>query len=162
MSASPSPTQQKQYISFGVGPQLNMMIPTQQLKETLNLDLGNIVQIPDLPPAIVGVCSWRGELLWLIDLGYLLGFPPLLTLNYHQQKCTVLKISHQGESFGLVVSELKQLIRSPTEALQPQPLPQVKPEVAHLGDRAWASPQGQFFHLLNLDAMLQHLQMNES
>ncbi len=36
-----------------------------------------IVPIPHMPPWVMGVHNWRGEILWMVDLGHLLGLTPL-------------------------------------------------------------------------------------
>lgn len=109
----------QQYISFLLGRNLQMMVPTGNLAETLNVEISQIVQIPDLPPSVVGVYAWRGEVLWLLDLAYYFGQPALLNPEYRQSKCTVLRVLHQGESLGLLIQEVKQVIRSTHDQLRP-------------------------------------------
>lgn len=110
---------QQQYISFLLDRNLQMMVPTGSLAETINLEISQIVQIPDLPPSIVGVYAWRGEVLWLVDLAYHFGKSALLNPDYRHSKCTVLRVLHQGESLGLLIQEVKQVIRCTPDQLRP-------------------------------------------
>ena len=108
---TPESSTQQQFISFLLNQGIWGMIPTTQLTETINLELGTIVQIPDLPPAVIGVCSWRGEVLWLVDLSYALGLPHLLSTDYQSAKCNVLKVTVNQQSFGILVAEVRQLVK---------------------------------------------------
>ncbi|OKH19753.1 chemotaxis protein CheW [[Limnothrix rosea] IAM M-220] len=126
------PTTQKQFISFLLTQKVWGMVQTSQLTETINLELGKIVQIPDLPPAVVGVCGWRGEVLWLVDLSYALGLAPLLSADYQSDKCNVLKVTVNQQSFGILVAEVRQLMRCDPQDIQTGlPVP-FKAEVAPL------------------------------
>lgn len=115
-----------QYISFTLSDNIRGMILTQQLAETINLDVGNIVQIADLPPAVVGVCGWRGDVLWLVDLSYALQLQPLLGSDYQADKCSVLRVTVNQQTFGILVAEVRQLIRCDRRAILPDISPQLK------------------------------------
>lgn len=117
-SSSPDTSSQQQFISFLLNDGIWGMIPTTQLTETVNLELGTIIQIPDLPPAVIGVCGWRGEVLWLVDLSYALGLPPLLSTDYQSAKCNVLKVTVNQQSFGILVAEVRQLVRCDRQHIQ--------------------------------------------
>lgn len=133
------------------------MIPTSQLTETINLDLGNIVQIPDLPPAVVGVCGWRGEVLWLVDLAYALQLPPLLGPDYQASKCSVLRVTIQQQMFGVLVTEVQQLIRCDRQAIIPDIPAQFKATVApFISGQYLLTPQDVLLSI-NLAAMLDTL-----
>lgn len=130
------------------------MIPTHQLTETINLELGKIVQIPDLPPAVVGVCGWRGEVLWLVDLAYALGLSPLLGADYQSAKCSLLRVSVNQHNFGLLVMEVGQLVRCDRQELVPGIPSQINPEAAPLVDGQYSPSQGKLLLSVNLEALL--------
>jgi positive phototaxis protein PixI len=71
---------QQQFLRFHLEPDTAAMLPVAQLSEVLTIGLGQIVPIPHLPPWVLGVYNWRGEILWMVDLGYLVGLTP-----WHQQ-----------------------------------------------------------------------------
>lgn len=146
-----------QYISFLLADQVRGMIPTSQLAETINLDLGNIVQIPDLPPAVVGVCGWRGEVLWLVDLSYVLQLSPLLAADYQASKCSVLRVTVNQQMFGLLVAEVQQLIRCDRQAITPGTLPTLKPAVAPLIAGHFSPSPKDTVLSINLEAVLENL-----
>ncbi|BAW97727.1 hypothetical protein NIES970_26830 [[Synechococcus] sp. NIES-970] len=146
-----------QYISFLLSNGLRGMLPTSQLVETINLDLGNIVQIPDLPPVVVGVCGWRGEVLWLLDLAYALRSPPLLSGDYADAKCSVLRVNVNKQTFGIVVTEVQQLIRCDRQNISPELPPQIDPDVAPLVAGKFRQPSGEIILNINLEALLESI-----
>lgn len=97
--------------------------------ETLALERGQIYPIPGTNPHLMGITDWRGRLLWVLDLGSLLGLPKLsrrsserLTLLAvanpkpvkQQLACAVETIAAivSLESLGPVPGELKPRVRS--------------------------------------------------
>ncbi|AFY38019.1 CheW protein [[Leptolyngbya] sp. PCC 7376] len=151
------PTTEQQFISFLLTQKLWGMIPTSQLTETVNLGLDSIVQIPDLPPAVVGICGWRGEVLWLVDLSYALGLPPLLSTDYQSAKCNVLKVTINQQSFGILVAEVRQLIRCDSTKIQAKLPDSFKPEVAPLLNGSFAAMKDTSVVSVNLGALLETL-----
>jgi len=119
-TTAPAPSQLQQFLCFQLD-QTQALLSTQQLTEILNLNLTQIIAIPDMPPALMGVCNWRGEVLWLVDLGSLLGFEPLYGQPSRQTQVNVVIIHHQGQMLGLAVSTIHQMQWCNPEAIQPIP-----------------------------------------
>lgn len=67
----------QQFLRFHLAPDTTAMLLVQQMTEVLNIPLGQIVPIPHLPAWVMGVYNWRGEILWMVDLGHLIGLAPL-------------------------------------------------------------------------------------
>ena len=154
---SPPDSSTQQFISFLLNQDVWGMIPTTQLTETINLELGTIVQIPDLPPAVIGVCSWRGEVLWLVDLSYAIGLPPLLSTDYQSAKCNVLKVTVNQQSFGILVAEVRQLVRCDRAKIQdgiPSPL---KLESAQLVEGFFTAAKNTHILSIDLQGLLENL-----
>jgi positive phototaxis protein PixI len=47
-------------------------LPTASAIEILQISVDRIVPIPHLPPAVLGIHNWRGEMLWVADLANML------------------------------------------------------------------------------------------
>ena len=75
-----NPEQLEQFLRFRLAPDTTLLLPVTQLTEVITIPLGQIVPIPEMPPWVMGVYNWRGEILWIVDLGALLGLTP-----WHQQ-----------------------------------------------------------------------------
>lgn len=159
MTAAPAmetPTT-SQYISFMLTDGIRGMIPTQQLTETINLELGTIVQIPDLPASVVGVCGWRGDVLWLVDLSYALSLSPLLAADYQSAKCSVLRVTVNQQMFGVLVAEVRQLVRCDRQAIQPGVPRTLSPEAAPLIAGQYTATPGETLIQVDLEALLERL-----
>ncbi|AMA07871.1 chemotaxis protein CheW [Picosynechococcus sp. PCC 73109] len=146
-----------QYIGILLADGFRAMVPTAQLVETINVELGHIVQMPDLPPAVVGVCGWRGDVLWLVDLAYALRLPPLLAGDYGRSQCHVLRVTVNHQTFGILVAEVQHLIRGDRLELLPGPPGQIPPEVSALVAGQFRTASGETILSINLEALLDHL-----
>jgi purine-binding chemotaxis protein CheW len=72
-----------------------------------------ITLVPRSPPAVLGVCSVRGELATIVDLRRVLGVPEAEDNNRFR---ILLARLRTGELVGLRVDEVKQVVRlSPTQ-----------------------------------------------
>jgi positive phototaxis protein PixI len=150
-------TQSQQFLGFNLA-QSQAMLPTQQLTEILRLQVSQVVPIPDMLPSVLGVCNWRGEILWLVDLSALLGFQPLYTRTLRQGQVTIVIIHHQGHRLGLAVDLIHQMVWCDPQKIQPQPTAQITPELARCLQGYWSNPTGELVLVLDAIAILTHVQ----
>jgi positive phototaxis protein PixI len=140
MTTAPVSASSQHFLSFQLPPQSWGILPTDRLVEILNLPVEQIVPIGNLPAAVIGVCNWRGEVLWLLDLAYQLGMPPLFSQGKPRSAYTVM-IVHQGaqngaqkgsqnstqngtQTLGLVVEQVNQMVWCDPAAIVPLPATQ--------------------------------------
>lgn len=102
-----------QFLRLHLVPETNVLLPIQQVAEVLTVPVGQIVPIPHMPACVMGAYNWRGEVLWMVDLGHLGGLIP-----YYQQTMrlahTVVVLqghdqasAHQTQTLGLVVDRVE-------------------------------------------------------
>ncbi len=77
----PNPTEddlneKEQFLRFHLVPDTTLMLSITQLTEVLTIPVGQIIPIPHMPAWVMGVYNWRGEILWMVDLGQLVGLTP--------------------------------------------------------------------------------------
>lgn len=104
-----------QYLSIEVNQTLQTILSTHDLDEVITLDYQKILQIPGMPTVIVGIFQWHGEIIWLIDIAYLMGFNPLLSTGYNQEKFRVVKVKYQDKYLGILVQKIGNLINVETK-----------------------------------------------
>ena len=77
----------------------------QGVTELIDIPSDRVVPIPHLPPAVIGVYNWRGEILWVVDLAILLGAN---TRRYHPERrfYPTIAVSSGDNTIGLVVAEI--------------------------------------------------------
>ena len=66
----------EQYLRFRLYPKTIALLPIQYLAEIATVDYSTVIPVPGMPTWISGIYNWRGTILWIADLGYLLGLTP--------------------------------------------------------------------------------------
>ena len=134
-----SQTEQEQFLRFQIHPNTKAMLPIKQITEVLKIQFGQIVPIPQMPSWVMGVYNWRGNILWMINLGHLIGFSvwQQQEISLSHQTAIVLspkKNNHksrveQNIHLGLVVAQVEDIelcdvanIQSPANSMIPQEL----------------------------------------
>lgn len=119
---------QKQFVQLHFAAKIDALLPTEQLAEIVTVLPDQIMPMPHMSPWLMGVHNWRAEILWLVDLGQLVGFTPLYrrvlaTSNY---TVAVLQLpifnsasdeSH-SQTIGLVVDGVGNIQRCDADLLQ--------------------------------------------
>ncbi|ACK67308.1 CheW protein [Rippkaea orientalis PCC 8801] len=154
----------QQFLQLHLVPDTTLMLPVAQLTEVLSIPLGQIVPIPQMPSWIMGVYNWRGQVLWLVDLGELLGLTP-----WHQQNLTtpvhravVLHSTPKAASgtpsvrytLGLVVSHIDEMEWCQPSEIQSPPTSAVTPSLAPFLRGYWLNPQGKMLIVLDGEAII--------
>jgi positive phototaxis protein PixI len=155
-SPTQNTSQTEQFLSFSLPTHL-AILPTRNLTEVLTLSAQQIVPIPDLlDRSIMGVCNWRGEVLWLVDLNAKLNGEPLPVLQGTHYSAIIMH--HNGQTLGLVVSQVTQMVWC--EVAEIQPLPQTKqmPHSSPFIQGYWISSQAEPFLVLNAPEILTSFQ----
>ncbi|WP_413161771.1 chemotaxis protein CheW [Capilliphycus salinus ALCB114379] len=110
------------FLSFSIAPNFKAMLPTKQLVEIINIAPHEIVPIPQMSEAVVGVFPWQGEVLWALDLSYWMGFDPLLTSKLKSSSCSILKVKIQGKNIGFLIEQVGQIISCEPQKIQSYPV----------------------------------------
>lgn len=98
-------TKQK-FLSFNLGTRDTAVISLQHITEILQVSLGEICGVPQMPNCVLGIYSWRGEMLWLVDLEEMLGYPPLLQGSNFLSRMMAIVLENEGKYLGLLVRQL--------------------------------------------------------
>ncbi|WP_413172244.1 chemotaxis protein CheW [Anabaena azotica] len=98
-------TKQK-FLSFNLGARDKAVISLQHITEVLQVSLTEICGVPQMPNCVLGIYSWRGEMLWLIDLEEMLGYPPLFQSSNLLSKMMAIVLENEGKYLGILVRQL--------------------------------------------------------
>ncbi len=162
---------QQQFLRFHLEPDTAAMISVSQLSEVLTIGLGQIVPIPHLPPWVLGVYNWRGEILWMVDLGYLLGLTPwhqqsmtrshyrAIILNgdisYHEkQRKPGFKSQDRNQMLGLVVSRVEDIEWCNPDDIQSPPTASVNAKFVPFLKGFWVKSNGDIISTLDGQAIV--------
>lgn len=86
------------------------LLDAEIVTEVITISPEDILPVPQMFYCVLGIYSWRSEMLWIVDLENLLGYPPPLNENNVAKDHLVMVIQVQGQSIGLVVSGIDSLI----------------------------------------------------
>lgn len=153
----------ERFLRFVLLPDTNLILPLVQISAVLKIPFGQIVPIPEMPSWAMGVYNWRGKIVWMIDLGHLLGFTPwdqqLTTSSNHQ--VIIIHPSNQqktaqvtGEMVGLIVSHVDDIDFCDPSDLHSPPASVVTPELAPFLRGYWVKNDGDIIVALDGDAIL--------
>jgi positive phototaxis protein PixI len=72
----------------------------QQIAEILSMPVGQVIPIPHMPAWVMGVYNWRGEILWVADLGLLIGLSPLHQQAINRAHYSVIVVHNAYQNSG--------------------------------------------------------------
>ncbi len=106
----PLPVDNRQrFLRFVLSQRNEALLPLDQILEVMQLPLEDIFPVPDMPGCILGVCGWRGETLWLVDLNHLVGYAPLCQQVQMLASPVVIVVQQNGRPLGLVVEQVSDI-----------------------------------------------------
>ena len=154
-------TTDKQFLRFQLHPDTKAMLPIRQITEVLKIQFGQIVPIPQMPVWVMGVYNWRGDILWMLDLGHLLGLDSWYQhqLNRSNHMAIVLSPHRYSQAnvnnihLGLVVAQIEDLSICAENAIQSALSSQVSAQLAQFSQGYWLKPDGEMILALDGQAI---------
>jgi purine-binding chemotaxis protein CheW len=77
-------------------------LPASGVREVMSVYLDRITPIPNASPFLLGTYNWRGQVIWVADLGQFLG--DRILVNIDQNEISVLIVEEQEIVMGFAVS----------------------------------------------------------
>lgn len=117
LTLEPLPPETRQrLLRFSLGSGDTALLPLEQIAEILRVNVAEILPVPEMPSCILGICNWQGEMLWLVDLNHLIGYPPINWAAVASPMAIVVQVNRQ--SVGLVVQQVKDIELHELQQLQ--------------------------------------------
>ncbi len=148
----------QQYIGLNLPPDLQVMLPNINVTEVITLSSEQIVSLPETAPCLMGITNWRGEVLWLVDVGIVMGKEPLYRRSHNTSRSTFegIVVQHQHYTVGLVVDKVTQMRQFTSAEIRPIELERRVPPIPGL-QGVWISPEGVRHWLLETNATVQYI-----
>lgn len=108
VTANPSEVGEK-CLRFQLGADGIALLPLGIIKQVMQVSLAEVLPVPQMPGCVQGIYNWRGEMLWLVDLGQLVGFPPLCGADSYAETVMAIAIQVNDQSLGLMVSQINDI-----------------------------------------------------
>ncbi|NJM97056.1 MAG: hypothetical protein HC800_07635 [Phormidesmis sp. RL_2_1] len=96
-------------LSFYLSPQIQAVIPIQGLIKVMTLETSSLTSIPDVLQVVMGLYSYGGDIVWIVDLPYLLNLTPLYLTNT-RQLCSIFILREDHQTIGFAVPEIGQIL----------------------------------------------------
>lgn len=152
------------FLTFSLPPDTTALLAIEQLNEVLKVPLANITPIPHLPDWVLGVYNWRGEILWIVDLGCRVGLLPWYQQSLPPATAPVAVLtapSSSGEQtplkVGLLVHRIDDIVSLDLDQLQSPPNALVSDQLAPFLRGHWLDPKGHMLTLLDGEALLDRM-----
>ncbi|MBD1880116.1 chemotaxis protein CheW [Coleofasciculus sp. FACHB-T130] len=159
----------EQFLRFHLFPDITALFPMHQMTEVLTIPVGQIVPIPHMPPWVMGVYNWRGEILWIADLGHLVGLTPLYLQAINRSTYTVIVIHGEQQilgkqrtgsqiigkkMLGLVVNRVEDIESCDPDLIQSPPQSSVTPELVPFLRGYWLKSNGEILVVLEGESIM--------
>ncbi len=95
------------------------LLDAEVVTEVITISSEDILPVPQMFYCVLGIYSWRSEMLWIVDLENLLGYPPPLWEESTNRELLVMVVQFQGQSIGLVVSGIDNIIEHDLQQFKP-------------------------------------------
>lgn len=123
-----SSVDEKRFLRFRLGGNETALLALDSIQEVLQIRKQAVLRVPEVAAPVLGVANCRGSILWLVDLGLLLGLniapsdrpdPPWHPLDPSEQVLNTITIQAAGQCLGLVVPQVIDLETQDTAQIQP-------------------------------------------
>ncbi len=152
-------------LQFHLVPDTTALISISQLSEVLKVDLRDIVPIPQLPPWVMGIYNWRGEILWIIDLGGCVGLTPLSEQSLVSRKFPLVVLRQEDysgnlQTLGLLVKAVEGITPIDPYGIQSPPETTFTPELSRVLRGYWLNSAGEMLMVLSGTAIFEQMPNN--
>lgn len=148
----------EQFLQFDLNNEVRAMLRISQITEVLKIEFAQIVPIPQMPPWVIGVYNWRGNILWMVDLGHLVGLNSWYEVGFSDCNVVVLspnKALREVEDdihLGLVVHRVEDLIECNLTQIQPT-IEKIAAGGENFASGYWSNPEGETVSVLDGNAI---------
>jgi chemotaxis signal transduction protein len=116
---NPLPPETRQpMLRFPFNSQDNALVPLEQITEIFRVESTDILSVPEMPSCVLGICNWRGEMLWLVDFNDFIGCPSSFQQVQAPVSLLVMVIQVDQQSVGIGVSQVSDVELHELQSLQ--------------------------------------------
>ena len=113
----------QKFLRFKLGDADIGLLPVEGIWQAVQIELADILPVPQMPSCVMGVYNWRGDMLWLVDFQDLVGLKSLLSSESSRSNaiaCMAIVIEINNRIMGLVVERVEDI--EERDRLQMQPI----------------------------------------
>lgn len=130
---APSSSEDEKFLRFQLGTEGKALLPLNIIYQVMRVPGSEILPVPQMPICVLGIYNWRGEMLWLVDIGQLVGFPtwwePSAGKGGVGGDLMTIAIHVNDRSLGLVVPQINDIELHDSQQMQVPSMGLFAPEV---------------------------------
>jgi purine-binding chemotaxis protein CheW len=144
------------YLKFYLASGRQLALSALGIREVMQQSPSKITAIPNTSPLLLGTMNFRGQIIWVVDLGQFLGDSGLL--NTERPEIPIIAVELQEVLLGLAIEKL-----GPTDWLEPERLEAYRNEGGAIdafiqGIWKLGGESSSILHLLNLSSVFESSQ----
>jgi len=102
--AEPVPVEIGQrFLRLQLCPEKTALLTVDEIVAIATATISDILPVPHMPKCVLGLYNWRGEMLWLVDLGQQVGFSGLFQFG---STFMAVIVEVNGQTLGLCVPQV--------------------------------------------------------
>ena len=114
----------RKFLQFQLGGKERALLEAEIVTEIIIVPESQILPVPQMPYCVIGIYSWRSEMLWIVDLENLLGYGTSIStatpnLESVESNFMVMVVEVKGQSLGLIVPNVSDIIQLDWQELKP-------------------------------------------
>jgi chemotaxis signal transduction protein len=109
----------QRFLRFHLGFEDTALLPVDEVREVLRIAATDILPVPHMPESVLGVYNWRGEIVWMIDLNQLVGFPAIAPNLTATSMAVAIVLECDAQNLGLVVPQIEDIEWHDSPNIQP-------------------------------------------
>lgn len=151
----------EQFLQLHFASEITALLPTEQLTEVITVSTEEIMPMPHMSPWMMGTYNWRSEILWLVDMGYLVGLTPLYQQVHSTYTAAVVQFplptntsnDTGSQIVGLVVNQVGNIERCPPDSIQTSSLSNKDTKLEQFLRGYWLKSEQEILAVFNIDAI---------
>ena len=108
----------QRFLRFKLGGNELCLLPTEGVVQVLQIEIEDILPVPQMPACVMGVYNWRGDMLWLVDFQHLVGLQPLLSEDVNLTKGMTIVVKLNNKLMGLMVDKVEDIEERDRQQMQ--------------------------------------------
>jgi positive phototaxis protein PixI len=101
-----APDAGQKFLRFQLCPNHTALLAVDDIAAVLPVTATDVLAVPHMPPCVLGIYDWRGEVLWLTDLASQIGLAQLSPSDSRLTAFMTIVVQSQGRQLGLAVPEV--------------------------------------------------------
>lgn len=149
----------EKFLRFQLGSEGKALLPLNIISQVMRVLGADILPVPQMPSCVLGIYNWRGEMLWLVDIGQLMGFPALCEPSVGKGgvggDLMAIAIQINDQYLGLVVTQISDIELHEIQQIQVPSIGLFSPEIMPYLQGYLVAANNEVLMVLNAEALAQ-------